>query len=114
MKDKLLIVTKIKKTIDYLECITNNFPKVEYELKNSIIKTIYQLLELAYKANVFKETKYMKELIVKIRMLDYFIKVSLDKKIINYKKYEIMGKHLLELKKMTISWINYENSRQSI
>ena len=41
MHDKLLIANKIKKTIIYIETMTNNYPKIEYILKNKILdKTV--------------------------------------------------------------------------
>lgn len=56
----------------------------------------------------------MKDIIVQINMLEYYIKISLDKKIISYKKYEYIGNYLLEINKMIKSWIYGEKSRQSI
>lgn len=56
----------------------------------------------------------MKDIIVQINMLEYYIKISLDKKIISYKKYENIGNYLLEINKMIKSWIYGEKSRQSI
>ena len=50
----------------------------------------------------------MKEAIVNIRMVEYYTKQSLDKKILSYKKYENLGKYLLEVNKMINSWIKYE------
>lgn len=114
MHDKLLIVTKIKKTIQYLEKITVNYPNKEYVLKNKINEASYNILELAYKANIHKEINYMKDIIVQIRMLEYYIKLSLDKKIINYKKYENLGNYLLEINKMITSWAYNEKKKQSV
>ena len=108
MYDKLLISTKVKKTIDYVEKITDNFPKIEYVLKNNLIDYCYELLELTYKANIYQEKKYMKEILIKIRMIEFFTKKSLDKKIINFRKYENIGNHLLEINNMVNSWIMNE------
>ena len=87
MQDKLLIISKIKKTISYVDNVLINFPNTEYVLKNNIISNFYDLLELIYKANIHKDIFFMKEGIVKIRMIEYFIKTSLEKKIISFKKY---------------------------
>lgn len=114
MQDRFLIASKFKKTIEYLEKMVSNYPHNEYILQNKIIDTSYTILELIYKANTYKDTLYMKELLVKIRMLEYFIKKSLDKKIINFKKYEIIGNHLLELNKMINTWILNETNKQHI
>ena len=71
MQDKLLIVTKIKKTIDYVNNVLVNYPKIEYVLRNNISEGFYSLLELVYKANIHKDIFYMKESIVKIRMMEF-------------------------------------------
>ena len=111
MQDKLLIVTKIKKTIDYIDKILVNYPKSEYILRNNISDCFYSLLEFIYKANVHKDIFYMKESVVKIRMIEYYLKISLDKKIISFKKYENTGSYLLEINKMINAWILYEKSK---
>lgn len=111
MQDKLLIVTKIKKTIEYVDKVLINYPKVEYILKNNIISTFYFLLENVYRSNIYKDTKYMKESIVNIKMIEYYIKISLDKKIISFKKFDNIGKYLLEINKMINSWMINEKNR---
>ena len=111
MQDKLLIIAKIKKTIEYVDKVLVNYPKVEYVLRNNIANTFYILLENVYRSNIYKDTNYMKESIVNIKMIEYYIKVSLDKKLLSYKKFENIGKYLLEINKMINSWIIYEKSR---
>ena len=84
MQDKLLIITKVKKTIDYLEKVVINYPHTEVILKNEIINNFL---------NVFIQKNY------------------LDKKIISFKKYEIIGNHFLEIIKMVNSWILSEKNK---
>jgi len=106
--DKLLIITKIKKTIVYLDNIVDNFPLKETILRDNLKNTIYQLLEIAYRANINVDEKrliHQRELLVKMKMLDFYIKISCDKKIINYKKYEKIGVHLLMITKLIQAWI---------
>ena len=111
MQDKLLIATRVKKTREYIEKVLINYPQSEIILKNKIISSCYDLLELVYRANIFKKTIYMKEILVKIRMIEYYIKTSLDKKVISYKKYENIGNNLLEINKMINSWIKNEKNK---
>ena len=111
MQDKLLIASKVKKTIEYIEKVVLNYPHSEVILKNKILDSCYILLELVYKANVFKEDTYMKEIIVKIRMINYYVEKSLDKKLISFKKYENIGKHLLEINKMVNVWMKNEKEK---
>jgi len=47
-------------------------------------------------------------------MLEYYITKSLKKKIINFKKYEIIGNYLLEINKMVNAWIINETKKQSL
>jgi hypothetical protein len=111
--DKLLIITRIKKTIIYLDGLIENFPNKETVLKDKLKNTIFELLEIAYIANINIEDiriKHQKELLVKMKMLDFFIKISFDKKYISYKKYGQIGKHLLEINKLIQGWIKSEES----
>lgn len=111
MQDKLLIVSKIKKTISYVDNVLINFPNTEHILKNNIISNFYDLLELVYKANIHKDVFFMKESLVKISMIEYYIKISLEKKIISFKKYENIGKFLLEINKMINVWALNEKNK---
>ena len=111
MQDKLLIISKIKKTISYIDNVLVNFPKTEYILKNNISSNFYDLLELVYKANIHKDVFFMKESLVKIRMIEYYIKISLEKKIISFKKYENIGKFFLEINKMINVWALNEKNK---
>ena len=52
MNDKLLIITKIKKTIICLDKRVINFPNKERVLKDKLIESLYDLLYLSYKANI--------------------------------------------------------------
>ena len=111
MQNKFLISNKVKKTIIYIEKMTENYPKTENVLKNKILDTSYELLKYVYEANIYKEEKYMKMIIVDIRMLEFYIKKSYNKEIISIKKYEIVGNHLLEINKMVNSWMLSEKNK---
>lgn len=111
MQDRLLIVTKVKKIINYVNKVLENYPKTEYVLRNNISACFYEVLELVYRANIHKDIFYMKECIVKIRMIDYYIKISFDKKLVSGTKYNNIGKYLVEINKMINGWIFYEKSK---
>ena len=87
MNDKLLIITKIKKTIIYLDKIIINFPNKETVLRDNITKTLYKLLYLSYKANITQNKYYKQEILIQIKLIDFYLSISLDKKYISYKKY---------------------------
>ena len=103
MNDKLLIASKYKKTIEYIFKITDNYPHKEIELKSKIINTSYDILENIYISNIEKQNK--KYIIPKLQMLDYYLKISYEKKIINKRKYEVISYYLLEIIKMIYGWI---------
>ena len=71
-------------------------------------------MELSYRASLFKDINYMKEILIKIKMIEYYVKISYDYKLISLKKFENIWLHLLEINKMVNSWIKNEKSRQSI
>ncbi len=114
MQDKLIIATKTKKTIELIEKTIINFPHKERNLKNRLANTCYDLLENIYYANITKEINSMKKIIVNIKMIDYFLKLSCNRELISLKKYEQIGNYLLEINKMVNIWIKNETSKQNI
>lgn len=111
MKEDLKIASSFKKTILYFDKIIINFPRNEYVLKDKIKSNSYEILELIYLANTLnKEDRiiYQKKIISKIKMIDFYFKVSLDKKYISYKKYTKVGNALLNNLKQIYGWIKYE------
>ncbi len=114
MYEKLAIVNDIKKTIFYLDKIIVNFPRTEKVLKDKISNTYYEVLELIYFSNLLdvkERIVYQKRIISKIKMIDFYFKITCDKKYISYKKYLKIGKFLLNIIKQLYGWIRYEKSR---
>lgn len=111
MQDKLLITRKIKKTLEYVDKIVINYPHKYLLLKNNLLNTFYELLEISYQANIYKDLNYMKNLLVKIKMIEYYIKISLDNKLISFKKFENIGNYMLDITKMINVWIKIEKSK---
>ena len=114
MYDNLIISKKIKKTLEYVDKITINYSHEYRYLKNNINSSFFNLLELSYKANIFKDINSMKEMIVKIKIIEFYIKKSLDYGLISFKKFINIGEYLLELIKMINAWIKNEKKKQSI
>ena len=108
MKDNFKVITKIKWLINYFDKILINFPNNEKVLKDKINNTLYDILESTYLANELNDKIYKKKVIVKIKMIDFYLKISCDKKYISYKKYNKISLHLLEILKMLYRWIKYE------
>ena len=114
MKDNLIIISNMKKTIFYLDKVIINFPRTEKVLKDKISNTYYEVLELIYFSNLLdvkERIVYQKRIISKIKMIDFYFKMACDKKYISYKKYLKIGKFLLNIIKQLYGWIRYEKSR---
>ncbi|MDD3187422.1 MAG: four helix bundle protein [Bacilli bacterium] len=114
MKDNLIIITRIKKTILKLEKIIENFSRTENVLKDNIKITMYEFLKNAYKANISKDStrlNYQKEMIVNIKMLDFYINCSYNKKMISPKQYNLMGQNFLEIFSMIQAWVKSEKTK---
>ena len=111
MYDRLVIATKVKNTIEYIEKTVINYPHEEKLLKDRIISTSYDLLEIVYYANLTKDINSMKNIIVKIKMIDFYLKESVHRKLISLKKFESVGNYLLEINKMVNAWIGKETPK---
>lgn len=112
----LLIITKIKETTLYINKFLINFPKTNYILKNNIEKTLYEILENTYISNYNKNNRIdlLYKTLIKIKMLDFYLKICLDKKIINYKKFINICSYLNEITKMIFKWIQNEKKKLEI
>lgn len=105
-EDKLLIITKLKKTYEYILKSLENYPHKYLEFKRYIDNTMLEMIELCYIANNgYNREKNQIICFSKLSMLDYYLKLSYKEQIISKKKYESISKHLLEIKLMLKSWI---------
>lgn len=98
------ILNNTYKTINYINKLLVNYPKKELVLKNNIEKNNYEWIESIFAFNIndtwrIKE-KYLKDTLVKISMCEFYIRISYEKKIISKKKYIVIGKYLLEIRRM--------------
>ena len=57
MNDRFKIVTNIKDFTYHIDSILINYPKREFNLKNRLENTCYDLLELTYLSNSFNDKK---------------------------------------------------------
>ena len=78
----------------------------EIEIKNRIRNISYELLELAYMANITKydKNKYIEEIIAKVKVLDFLLNLCYDKQIINSKRYVKFGEKMDDILKYSIGW----------
>lgn len=74
MKNEFLIVKNIKEFIVSLDNFLNNYPRKEYELRNRLVNTSYDLLELVYQSNYKKDFNF-NIILSKISMLDFYFTI---------------------------------------
>lgn len=109
--DKLLIASRLKKSIIYIEDILENYPNKYLEIKKHISERMYEMLEYVYLANLGYDREKNKNLcIVNLQIIDFYLLLSYKKDIIGKKKFETIVKHLEILEKMLYGWKNYEKS----
>lgn len=110
MNDKFKIVNNVKDFIKNIDKIIINYPRSEFNLKNRIENTSYDLLELIYLGNSCEDKDYIQRQIVsKISMLDFYIEISYDKKCISLKKLNLLSSKLDIIRKMIYGWIKSES-----
>lgn len=115
MKDNLIIITRIKKTIEYVNKTLSNFPKKEIELKKHIIDDLFVILECCYLANNdYEKTKKQTYALVKVSLVDYYLKISYKKDLISKRQYEMVSNHLLEINKMIRAWKNNNEKKEEL
>lgn len=114
MNYNFLLLSKTEKTIQYINKILVNYPKKELILEKNIEKNMYEMIEciFAYQINDTDriKQKYLKDFLIKLAMLNFYIKVSFDKKIISKKQCEVIGRFLIEIRKITFGVIKSENT----
>ena len=105
-----IIARTARKTIRYIEKNTINFPVRYKVLRDKIILSCYKILEDIYRANIFQDITYKKEIIIEIEMLNFYLEESFEKEILTNKKFISYTGYLLKLDKMVRSWFKYEKS----
>ena len=56
-EEKFKVINLIRELVIYIDNYLENFPRKDIELKNRIKNLSYDMLELAYKANISNENK---------------------------------------------------------
>jgi len=112
LNDKLMIATRLKKSIIYIENMLDNYPHRFIEIKKNISCSLYEMLECVYLANIgYDREKNQSLSLVKLQMIDFYLLLSYKKEIITKKKFESIAKHLNEIGKMITGWKNYSNEK---
>ena len=89
--EKFKVIQYIRELLIIIDKNMDNFPKKDIELKNRIRSNSYDLLEIAYEVNTTQNIEYKKELlnraVAKVKVIDFLLNLSFDKKIITEKRY---------------------------
>ena len=105
MNSNFALLNNSKKTINYINKQLINYPRSEVVLKQNIERTMYEIIELifSYSINDIEriKMKYLKDLIIKLSMLDYYIATSFEKRIFSKKKFESISLFIIEIRKIT-------------
>lgn len=109
--DNLIIARTARKTLRFIEKNTENFPNKYYVLKTRIIESCYNILEWIYRANIMQDISSKKEIVVQIQMLNFYLEEAKRKNILTNKKFLKYSEYLIELDKMTRSWLFYEKNQ---
>ena len=105
-EEKFKVINFIRELVVYIDKYMDNFPRKEIEIKTRIRNTSFDLLEIAYRANIAKEDKekYINEIVVKVKLIDFLLNLCYDKQIISKKRYIKFGEKLDDILKYTIGW----------
>lgn len=107
--EKFKVIEFIRQLILVIDKELENYPKKDIEIKNRIRTSSYDLLELSYEANTTQEIELKKQMLIKmiskIKIIDFLLNLSLDKKLITQKKYFKLLARLDDISKYTTGWL---------
>ncbi len=110
-EEKFKVIQFIRDLILAIDKEMENYPKKDIELKNRIRSNSYDILEIAYEANMTTDIENKKELIFKImakaKIIDFLLNLSYEKKLITEKKFYKLGLRLEDIIKYASGW--YKN-----
>lgn len=113
MNSNFALLNNSKKTIAYINKQLINYPKYERVLKENIEKNMYEIIELIFSYSISDveriKIKYLKDLIIKLSMLDFYIATSFEKRIISKKKFESTAMYIIEIRKIAYGLVRNEN-----
>lgn len=108
-EEKFKVINFIRELVIYIDKYLENFPRKDIELKNRIKNLSYDMLELAYQANISNENEnkinYINGIIAKVKVIDFLFNLCYDKQIINMKRYTKFGEKLDDILKYSIGWL---------
>lgn len=109
------ILNKVKRLNSYLDRLIVNFPKKETVLRNRLENSMFLLIELLFSYEIqdvyrIKE-KYLKEILIHLSMVNYYVILCYERKYINKRQSDVVGRFLVEIRKMIYGVIRNENAK---
>ncbi|MCI9281353.1 MAG: four helix bundle protein [Bacilli bacterium] len=112
MNSNFSLLNNSKKTIAYINKQLINYPKSEMVLKQNMEKNMYEIIELIFSYSISDveriKLKYLKDLIIKLSMLDFYVATSFEKRIISKKKFESTAMYIVEIRKIAYGLVRNE------
>ena len=112
------IISKMKYLIKYInDYVFSGFPKTYLALKINLEKCMYNIIEETLRARLNLgniRVKHIKEILINLSLIDYYIGEVYDKKIIIYKRYCACININNEVYKMVYRWLLNEEVKKSI
>lgn len=112
-EEKFKIIQFIREFILQIEKELDNFPKKDIEIKNRIRCNSYDLLEICYEANNTtneeKKIDLLERAIAKIKVIDFLLDLSFERKLISNKKVIKLALRLDDIIKYVSGWIKKSN-----
>ena len=73
---------------------------------------MYEIIELIFSYSISDveriKLKYLKDLIIKLSMLDFYVATSFEKRIISKKKFESTAMYIVEIRKIAYGLVRNE------
>ena len=116
-KSELLVITEVKRLIDYVFVISEKSPKkYRYSFLSKIHNLLFDIIELLYEANSIRlgnDERLNKQKLVKIKLeiVDYLCDLGTREKCFLFSQYENISKYICECMKLLNGWIDSDNKR---
>ena len=112
--EKFKVIQFTRELLILIDNQMDNFSKKDIELKNRICTNSFDLLEINYEANSIPDTKekikLLNRALAKLKIIDFLLNLSLDKKLITQKKYYKLADKIDDILKYETGWMKKLNS----
>lgn len=112
--DSSNIILRVKKTIYYVDKILVNFPRNEAVLKKRISNSFFDILEYSYQAliDLDHRCQLIKDVLTKMKMIDFYLKISFDKGVLSHKGLKTLGVNLREITELYYAWLRKNEKKE--